>query len=254
MIVLCAPERGGNSLRFAAALLGVALCAFPWPTPGAPAAGTGASGGTVTGTVEIGPELSSKRMRLELYASPVNAVKPGAAPADSGEMDNVVVYLEGVPFSGPDTARRPRPLVIAQHGESFVPHVLPVLKGDAVEFPNRDAVFHNVFSLSSSRSFDLGRYPRPQTKSVKFDRTGVVKVFCHIHSDMSSVVYVLDNPYFTVPERDGTFRLSGVPPGEYRLVAWHEHAKHPATRTVRIVAGATAEARLRLPFPDVRTN
>jgi plastocyanin len=219
-------------------------------SPASPEAGRG---GTLTGSVEISAELSSRRMRVQLY--------PGSGPVaprrpDSGtpsELDNVVIYLEGVPFQDRQAAPRPRRLVIAQEREAFTPHVLPILKGDTVGFPNQDPVFHNVFSLSSPRSFDLGRYPRPQSKSVRFDKTGIVKVFCHIHSDMSSVVLVLDNPYFTVPDRGGRFEIAGIPPGEYNLVIWHERAR-PASRRIRIGNGETTAVRVRIPLGEVSTG
>jgi hypothetical protein len=141
-------------------------------------------------------------------------------------------------------------LAIEQRNETFVPHVLPVLRGSTVEFPNKDPVFHNVFSLSSSRSFDLGRYPKGTSKSVRFDRPGTVQVFCHIHSDMSAVVLVLDNPFFTIPAAPGRYTINGVPAGEYRLVAWHERIK-PIVRSVRVRAGQTTILDLNVPLPPL---
>ncbi len=211
------------------------------------AAAGGASAGRLEGVVVLGQRLSSRKMRFHLYQDAVNTSTPLAEqPGD--EMGNVVVYLEGVPET-PGAPRSAAPLAVRQEGLSFVPHVLPVVRGSSVEFPNGDAIFHNVFSLSSAASFDLGRYPRGSTKAVRFDTPGVVKVFCHIHSDMSAVILVLDNKYFVSPDREGRFRIEGIPPGEYRAVAWHERA-HPVGRRVRIEPGKATFLDFRIPLSE----
>jgi len=109
-------------------------------------------------------------------------------------------------------------------------------------------VFHNVFSLSSTRTFDLGRFPRGESKSIRFSKAGLVQVFCHIHSDMNAVIMVLDNPLFAVPNLQGHYVIEGVPPGEYRVVAWHERIK-PITERVRVTAGQTATLDFTIPLP-----
>jgi hypothetical protein len=158
-----------------------------------------------------------------------------------------VVYLDSVPGAGelPPPSGTPR---LEQLNERFVPHVLPVLKGATVEFPNRDPVFHNVFSLSSTRTFDLGRFPKGESKSIRFPKAGLVQVFCHIHSDMNAVIMVLDNPLFAVPNFQGHYVIEGVPPGEYRVVAWHERIK-PITERVRVTAGQAATLDFTIPLP-----
>jgi plastocyanin len=167
------------------------------------------------------------------------------SPAAS-EFADVVIYLDSVPPADATAGVAPIRLVIAQHDETFVPHVLPVLRGSTVEFSNEDPVFHNVFSLSRSLSFDLGRYPKGRSKSVHFERPGTVQVFCHIHSDMSAVVLVLDNQFFTTPTAPGRYAIDAVPAGEYRLVAWHERIK-PIVRRVRVQAGETTILDLNVP-------
>ena len=82
-----------------------------------------------------------------------------------------------------------------------------------------------------------------------FDETGVVKVFCHIHPDMSAVVLVLDNPFFATPDRAGRFRLEGLPAGEYRVTAWHERAT-AVTRRIRVESGKDAETSFEIPLTD----
>ena len=127
--------------------------------------------------------------------------------------------------------------------------MLAVRTGTTVQFPNDDPLFHNVFSLSRVKTFDLGRYPKGATRPVTFDAAGVVPVFCHIHADMSAYVVVLDHPFFVTPDSAGHFSLEGVPPGDYQLVAWHERIR-PFTVPVHVDAGRTTTLDVRLPFAD----
>lgn len=137
---------------------------------------------------------------------------------------------------------------MAQRDEQFLPHVLPVTLGATVDFPNGDDIYHNVFSLSSAKTFDLGRFSKGTSKNIVFDKSGTVQVFCHIHSDMSAVVLVLDNPYFAIPSDAGRYVIDGVPPGEYTVVGWHERIK-PITRAVRVVSGETVRLDFNIPIP-----
>lgn len=216
--------------------------------------------GRLEGTVALGERLKAKRMRFALY--PQDAQQAAAEvhrPTTQGERDdefrNVVVYLESTPAlaaAARSGAASPAPagaLAIRQDGLAFVPHVLPILRGSTVEFPNSDPVFHNVFSLARAASFDLGRYPRGDARSVRFETAGIVKVFCHIHSDMSAVVMVLDNPFFVVPDALGRFHLDGLPPGEYKAAAWHERARL-ARRNIRIEAGRATTVRFDIPLSE----
>jgi len=116
-----------------------------------------------------------------------------------------------------------RHAVMEQRNKTFTPHVLPVLAGTTIDFPNFDPIFHNAFSRFSGQIFDVGLYPPGTTRSVRFGRTGAVRVFCNIHSDMTAVILVLSTPYFAVTARDGTFRLD-VPPGTYDLNVFLERA------------------------------
>ena len=200
----------------------------------------------IEGRIRIGRALGARRPRFRIYSEGAGAVAP-KAPAES-PLRNVVVYLEGVPRSAGDIGSHPR-ATMEQRAERFAPHVLPVITGTTVAFPNEDALFHNVFSLSAPRVFDLGRYPRGDSKSVRFDRPGVVQVFCHIHSDMSAIVLVLDTPAYTIPDAEGRYVLEGVPPGEYTLVAWHERAQ-PVTRRVTVGSGGMLTENLDIPIVE----
>lgn len=189
--------------------------------------------GSLRGRVTLGERIAAPPMRFSLYPD-ANRLRGRAEHNEpSEELSNVVVYLESVPVEEAEARRPSGPFRMEQRELTFDPHVLVVTKGTTVEFPNEDALFHNVFSLSKVASFDLGRYPRGSSRTVTFDRAGIVKVFCQIHSDMSGVIVVLDNPFFATPDGDGRFSIEGIPPGQYRVAAWHERAR-PSVKTVRI--------------------
>ena len=213
-------------------------------------AGTG-NAGSLHGSILLGPKLSARKMRFHLYSDAL-AVAARPRPPLADEMRNVVVYLESATAAGiaqPSSG----PVVMRQEGVTFEPHVLAVRKGTTVQFPNSDPIFHNVFSLSRASSFDLGRYPQGTSKSVTFDTAGIVKVFCHIHSDMSAVIVVLDNGHFVHPDASGRFRLDGIPPGEYRAVGWHERAR-PVRRPVRIEPGQATRLDLTIPLGEAEVG
>jgi plastocyanin len=206
--------------------------------------------GRVEGVVSISERLITPRLRVRVYDEPGGA--PPRPPSPEHRLAGVVLYLlpvDGSALRGAAPRQTGTPVpALRQRDERFAPHVLPVLAGTTVEFPNDDDVFHNVFSLSSAKTFDLGRYARGSSRSVTFPTAGVVQVFCHIHADMSGIVLVLDNPLFVVPGPDGRFVIDGVPPGAYRLVAWHERVK-PMSTPVRVDAGRATPVRLRIPLP-----
>jgi hypothetical protein len=134
----------------------------------------------------------------------------------------VVVWLEPNGHSVP--LPPPRTFTMAQKGKRFEPHVLAVPLGSTVEFPNFDPIFHNVFSNYAGQVFDTGLYAPGSNQKVRFERDGIVRVFCNIHASMSGVIVVLKTPYMAVSNRDGSFRIDGVAPGAYNLRVWHEHA------------------------------
>ena len=110
--------------------------------------------------------------------------------------------------------------VMVQKNQRFIPRVLPVLKGSIVDFPNKDTVFHNAFSLSSENPFYLESYGPGEKPNVKFDKTGKVDVFCNFHSQMEAVILVVDHPYFALTNQKGEFEINNIPAGSYRIKAW----------------------------------
>jgi plastocyanin len=207
-----------------------------------------AQSGTLEGQVLLSPRISARRPRFRLYTEYGQAATV-TAPPDTNEMANVIIYLDSAAFNGsaPDSAPEMR-----QVNETFKPHVLAIVAGSSVDFPNEDPFFHNVFSLSRPKSFDLGRYPQGSSKRIRFDREGVVPVFCHIHSDMSGIVFVAPNRFFISPGVQGSYRLEGIPPGTYRITAWHERAK-PVKATVRIEPGKTSRLDFNIPITNVES-
>ena len=166
------------------------------------------------------------------------------APPEAARADRLqsVVYLESAP-RGAFEQIEPGRAVMDQRNETFVPHVLAVTAGTLVEFPNSDRIYHNVFSLSKVSRFDLGRYEAGHSKSVRFDRPGVVRVFCEIHSHMNAFILVFGHPFFAMTDADGRYRIDNVPPGTYSLVAWNEGTASEA-RPVTIPDGGTTEVDL----------
>jgi hypothetical protein len=134
--------------------------------------------------------------------------------------------------------------------------VIPV--GSAVSFPNADPFFHNVFSLFEGKRFDLGLYEAGSTRSVVFSRVGVSYIFCNIHSEMSAVVIALDTPYYSVADADGSFRLKGIPDGDYALHLWVEGQRsgpsQDSARRVRIFGSATDLGQISSDRPAVASH
>jgi plastocyanin len=143
-----------------------------------------------------------------------------------------VVYLETAPRGAFETREGAR-AVMEQRNEAFVPHVLAIAAGTTVDFPNSDPTYHNVFSFSKENRFDLGRYARGRSKAVRFDRPGVVRVFCDIHSHMSAFIVVFGHRFFAATDEQGRYRIDDVPPGTYTLVVWND-GQARETREVRV--------------------
>ena len=215
----------------------LALAAAGLPTGNRPAAQQTAS---VRGRVVIDIPPGGRRPSS---AYPSRAVAQ-AQLAPPSEVENVVVFLKDAPAR----AVPPRRAAIRQRGETFVPRVIAVPVGSTVDFPNDDPIYHNVFSLSRARTFNLGRFPRGESRAVKFDKAGIVKVFCDIHSHMAASVVVFNHPWFTVPDADGNFEIGDLPPGNPQITAWHERLGDTTIR-VRTDGGRAASVEFVLPVP-----
>jgi plastocyanin len=186
------------------------------------------------------------RGRVEVRrGTPPSAERPGVAelgmpgPRDPADRRRSVVYLETAPQAAFETPP-PGRAVLDQRNETFVPGVVAITAGSIVSFPNSDRVYHNVFSLSKPRRFDLGRYPRGQSRSVAFDKPGVVRVFCEIHSHMSAYILVFAHRFFAVTDEAGRYRIDGVPPGSYTLALWWD-GEVRSRREVRVEPGGTLD-------------
>ena len=194
-----------------------------------------APAGVIRGRVDV------KRSPTPVERRPnVNDIGMHAAHDAPGERRSVV-YLESAPsLAFPDV--EPQRATMDQRNESFVPRVLAITVGTTVDFPNSDHIYHNVFSLSSAKRFDLGRYAAGRSRQVRFDRPGIVRVFCEIHSHMSAFILVFNHRYFAVTGPDGRYQIGRVPPGRYTLVAWNDGS----IRESRAIAigddGGTVEA------------
>lgn len=145
---------------------------------------------------------------------------------DYSAFRDFVVYIDQPLTEKPVPPAKPVQVVtrkVSQKSATFSPHVLPVLVGTTVEWPNNDEIFHNVFSISEAKPFDLDLYKgNPPEKRITFDKPGRVDVFCSIHSAMHCIVLVLENPQFTATDEKGHYSITNVPPGTYKLKAWHE--------------------------------
>ena len=197
-----------------------------------------AAAGVLRGVVRVPTLLPATAPSVSNYPGHATAM-PGMHMPARGLVTDAVVYLEQVPAEV-DSAlavaavAAPRPQ-LAQRNQSFVPRVVPIAVGSAIEFPNLDPIYHNVFSLSKPRRFDLGKYPRGQSKTVVFEHAGQINVYCDIHSEMEAFILVLPHHAFTQPRPDGSFELPSLPPGHYKLHVWHPDF-HEIEREVEVPA------------------
>lgn len=130
-----------------------------------------------------------------------------------------------------------------QEGKAFIPRTLVVQRGTKVEFPNRDAFFHNVFSVTPDNSFDLGSYRQGESKSVSLTKAGVVNVYCNMHPQMVGHILVVPSQHHVNAGQDGFFKLSDVPAGKHKVVAWAPNAK-AVTTEIEVVAGQATTVEL----------
>ena len=220
-------------MRMILAAVAFGLAALPLPAPSsplpafaeAPAASRPAlpAAGAIRGRVDVRVERSLRDARPDPGALGMSNMR------DPLERRRSVVFLESAPRAAFEQSedRRAR---MDQRNERFVPHVLAIVAGTYVDFPNGDNTYHNVFSLSKTKEFNLGRYATGKSKAVRFERPGIVRVFCDIHSHMNAFILVFAHRYFAVTDDDGRYRIENVPPGTYTVEVWNEMIRGDAPR------------------------
>lgn len=206
-------ERAPHSLR----RFGVATITAVFIASSAVGQSIGSSGNSIVGTVTIldqdGEEIADR--------------------------SGVVAFIDGVPNAAKYRVL-PKPPQVSHKDQQFTPRVLPIVRGTTVDFFNDDHIYHNVFSLSESKTFDLGIYPEGTSKLVDFPETGLVKIHCNIHPRMISSILVLNNSFFATTGTDGHFEIVGIPDGKFTLRLWSEFVKEQS-RTVTLSRGRRLE-------------
>lgn len=183
------------------------------------------------------------RARAETLAGTIELVEEGRAVPGAG---GAVVSYEP---AGGAPRPAPRTIEVDTRNKRFLPRVSVVARGSSVSFPNRDPIFHNVFSVSSTNRFDLGRYREGQSRSTRFDQAGLVRVYCNVHEQMIAYVMVVETPYHAVSGEDGHFQLENLPRGRGTLTVWHERS---ATKRIPIDVPAGGPVRVRLDATQAR--
>jgi plastocyanin len=203
----------------------------------------------IEGTIVIQRRLTKRKV-----TSSVDMYQRGAAvglgsdkeqDALAFERSHVVIYIEGNLPSENVTAQ------LDQQDRRFSPDLVVIPAGSSVSFGNLDPIFHNVFSLSKARSFDLGNYPKGQTRTVTFPNPGIVYVDCHLHPNMSAAIVVTPNRWSTKADASGHFVLSSLRPGTYTIVAWHRAAGF-FRKTIRITERGVENVEFVIPLDTDR--
>ena len=189
-----------------------------------PSEATAADTATVEGVVKLKPAGRSRPSSARYRGATGKPAQPDPPAA--------VVYLEGAKGAASEQT-----VEVAQVGMQFKPALLPVQVGTKVAFPNKDDFYHNVFSYSRTKRFDLGRFMKTENPpAIQFDQSGEVKVFCEIHRHMRGTILILDTPYFVKTDGQGAFLLSGLPAGKFKLKAWLD-TKTVYEQDVELISG-----------------
>jgi len=210
------------------------------------------AGADIHGTIVIQRRLTRRNVTASagMYQRGV-AVELGADGEEDAlafERSHVAIYIEGATdAAAPGVVKAS----IEQRDRRFAPDLVVIPAGSAISFPNFDPIFHNVFSLSKVKSFDLGNYPDGQSRTVTFPSPGLVAVYCHLHSNMSATIVVAPNRWATKADGKGGFMLADVPAGTYSVVAWHKTA---GTFRKTIVIGEKHDADVSFTLPYVVTK
>ena len=194
--------------------------------------------GTITGTVEAkGPAAANQRSGDGVYSSMRYKF---AEKIDYDHLEDFVIYIDQAVPAAPNSPARPA--TITQRNVSFEPHVLAIAVGTTVRWPNADDIFHNVFSMSETKEFNLGFYAKGDTpREISFERPGRVDVFCGIHSKMHCIILVLPSRFFAKVNARQRYALPDVPAGTYKVTAWQERLP---SRTREVAVPAQGEVRM----------
>jgi plastocyanin len=219
--------------------------------------GASLSAGLIAAADVSGSIVIERKLTRRNVTAPAPAYQRGVAvpldpkPAEDPlafERSHVVVYIDGAgAVSGPASGRTT--VEIQQQDRTFAPDMVVVPVGSTVSFPNLDAIFHNIFSLSKPRSFDLGNYPKGETKMVTFPVPGIVYVYCHLHPNMSATIVISPTQWCVRASADGHFTLPAVPPGRYTVVAWHKAAGF-VRKTVAVTENGTPSLTFDIPLTE----
>lgn len=200
----------------------------------------------IEGSIVIRHKLTKKKVTLNAGAYDrgvaVSLSTDRVEDPLSFEREHVAIFLEG---DSPVAGGSPR--VLEQKNRQFLPDLLVVPAGSTVSFPNLDAIFHNVFSLSKPKNFDLGNYPKGQTRTVVFTKPGVVFVNCRLHPNMAASIVVTPNRWGTKADGSGRFELHNVPSGKQTVVAWHKSAGF-FRKTIVCTEGTAAPVTFEIPL------
>ena len=205
--------------------------------------------GSISGKVVIDPDVifprDNNRLSYETAGSQTSEVEGMKAQRKMAVMDVTIFVADEKPMDGLfggrsyDVSGIRKSAEMVQKDKTFIPHVLPIVIGTTVGFPNEDPFYHNVFSFTRGNKFDLGKYSRESpAKEYKFTNAGVrmpgvIEIFCDIHRHMKGYVLVLENPFFSRPNDRGRFRISEVPAGKWQVYVWHPLFEY-VIRTVEI--------------------
>ncbi len=164
----------------------------------------------------------------------------GTVTIEGKPTQDAVVSVVGLPAAQAKALlaeMKPKKAVMDQRNLKFSPHVLAVAAGSTVDFSNNDTTWHNVYSKGGVKDFDLGLYPPGKSRSVTFDKPGIVRVLCNVHPNMEAFIVVTESPFFSSVDKAGNYRLDGVPPGKYRIQVWHPELGTTETRVELVRPG-----------------
>lgn len=168
---------------------------------------------------------------------PARGSLTGVMKVDGQPLGGKLGVVMLTPASGKWQKRTPKQRIIEQRDRQFAPHVMMVPVGSTVSFPNFDPVFHNVFSVSPTKPFDLGIFKNGESRDVTFDKEGILRIGCNLHANMSAYLVVVAAPHYVVTDANGRFRFKSLAPGKYKVRAWSERSTEPMTQTIDVKEG-----------------